>query len=71
MVCLAGLFIADTSSIVLPALTFLFFFLSGHLQAMGLLGEMALRSGDYRPGRLLASIKESSVPSPLQLGYEK
>ena len=63
MACLTGLIIAGSSGIVLAALTFLFFLLAGHFLAMGLLGEMVLRSGDFRPERLLATIKERAVPS--------
>ena len=61
--CLTGLLIAGPSGVVLPALSFLFFSLAGHLLAMGLLGEMVLRSGDFRPEWLLASITERAVPS--------
>jgi glycosyltransferase involved in cell wall biosynthesis len=62
MACLMHLVIAGPSSIVVSALMFLFFFLSGHFLAMGLLGEMVLRSGDFRPERLLATINEKAVP---------
>jgi glycosyltransferase involved in cell wall biosynthesis len=61
--CLMGLLIAGPSGVVLPALSFLFFSLAGHLLAMGLLGEMVLRTGDFRPEWLLASITERAVPS--------
>jgi glycosyltransferase involved in cell wall biosynthesis len=61
--CLTGLLIAGPSGVVLPALSFLFFSLAGHLLAMGLLGEMVLRSGDFRPQWLLGSITERAVPS--------
>jgi glycosyltransferase involved in cell wall biosynthesis len=53
--CLTGLMIAGSSGVVLPALSFLFFSLAGHLLAMGLLGEMVLRTGDFRPEWLLGS----------------
>jgi glycosyltransferase involved in cell wall biosynthesis len=62
-VCLTGLLIAGTSGVVLPALTFLFFSLAGHFLAMGLLGEMVLKTGDFRPESLLASIAERAGPS--------
>jgi glycosyltransferase involved in cell wall biosynthesis len=61
--CLMILLIAGPSSVVLPALSFLFFSLAGHLLAMGLLGEMVLRTGDFRPEWLLASITERAVSS--------
>jgi glycosyltransferase involved in cell wall biosynthesis len=61
--CLTGLLIAGPLGVVLPALSFLFFSLVGHLLAMGLLGEMVLRTGDFRPEWLLAIITEKAVPS--------
>jgi glycosyltransferase involved in cell wall biosynthesis len=61
--CLTGLLITSPSGVVLPALSFLFFSLAGHLLAMGLLGEMVLRTGDFRPEWLLGSITEQAVPS--------
>lgn len=61
--CLTGLMIAGPSGVVLPALSFLFFSLAGHLLAMGLLGEMVLRTGDFRPEWLLGSITEKAVAS--------
>jgi glycosyltransferase involved in cell wall biosynthesis len=70
MVCLAGLIVSAPSTIVLPTLTFLFFALSTHFQTMGLLGEMALRSGDFRPGRLLAAINERPDPIRPELAHE-
>jgi glycosyltransferase involved in cell wall biosynthesis len=61
--CLMGLLIAGSSGVVLSALSFLFFSLAGHLLAMGLLAEMVLRTGDFRPEWLLGSITENAVPS--------
>jgi glycosyltransferase involved in cell wall biosynthesis len=61
--CWVVLLIAGSSSVVLPALSFLFFSLAGHLLAMGLLGEMVLRTGDFRPEWLLGNITEKAVLS--------
>ena len=41
------------SGVVLPATAFLFFALAGHLLAMGIVGEMILYTGDYRPVQML------------------
>jgi hypothetical protein len=61
--CLTSLLIAGPSGVVLPALSFVFFSLAGHLLAMGLLGEVILRTGDFRLEWLLATITEKAVPS--------
>jgi glycosyltransferase involved in cell wall biosynthesis len=61
--CLTGVLLAGPSGVVLPALSFLFFSLAGHLLAMGLLGEMVLRTGDFRPEWLLGNNAEKAVLS--------
>lgn len=52
--CLLALLVPGTSGIVLPALAFLFFCLAGHLIAMGIMGEMALQTGSFRPEPVLS-----------------
>lgn len=63
--CLIGLWIPGIPGVILPALAFLSLSLVGHFLAMGLLGEMVLGTGDFRPEWMLAgiTIEESSVPS--------
>jgi glycosyltransferase involved in cell wall biosynthesis len=56
MACLLGLLIPGVSGVVLTSVTFLCFSLAGHLLAMGILGEMVLRTGDFRPERTLANV---------------
>ena len=55
LLCLMALFIPGVSGVVLPTLAFLFWCLAGHFLVMGILGEMVLRAGDYRPERMLAA----------------
>ncbi|MCA9471135.1 MAG: glycosyltransferase family 2 protein [Nitrospirales bacterium] len=43
----------NISGIVLPSVAFMFFALTGHLVALGVLGEMILATGDYRPGQMV------------------
>ena len=50
-VCLLSM--AAASGVVLPSVAFLFFALAGHLVVMGILGEMVLHTGNYRPERVL------------------
>jgi glycosyltransferase involved in cell wall biosynthesis len=50
---LLGMFLPEVSGVVWPSITFLFFALGGHLLAMGILGEMILYAGDYRPEQML------------------
>ena len=47
--CLLGLLAPVESGIVLPALAFLCLGLAGHLIAMGVMGEMLLATGNFRP----------------------
>jgi glycosyltransferase involved in cell wall biosynthesis len=56
MVCWMGLLIPRISGIVLLSLALLCFSLIGHFLALGVLGEMVLKTGDYRPERMLASV---------------
>jgi glycosyltransferase involved in cell wall biosynthesis len=69
--CLTFLLITGPSGIILSAVTFLFFFLAGHCMAMGLLGEIVLWSGDFRPERLLATVEERAAPSFFTTRHEK
>jgi len=55
IVCLMGLLIPRVSGVVLPASAFLFFSLVGHFLAMGVLGELILRTGDFRPDWMLTA----------------
>lgn len=52
--CLVGFIVGGRSGVVLPTLSFLGFSLAGHLFMMGILGEMVLETGDFRPDRMLA-----------------
>jgi glycosyltransferase involved in cell wall biosynthesis len=60
LMCLLVLGIWGSSGIVIPTLAFLSFSLSGHLIAIGVLGEMVLKVGDFRPERMLDGIKTSN-----------
>jgi len=53
-VCLLAFFIPGVSGVVLITLAFLWFALAGHFLVMGIIGEMILREGDFRPERMLA-----------------
>jgi glycosyltransferase involved in cell wall biosynthesis len=53
--------IVGISGMVLPALAFLSFALSGHLVALGVLGEMVLKAGDFRPAHQLRDIRTKMV----------
>ncbi|HBP90938.1 MAG TPA: hypothetical protein DD706_25010, partial [Nitrospiraceae bacterium] len=50
---LLGMVFSETIGIVFPATAFLLFALTGHLLTMGVLGEMILNSGDYRPDQMI------------------
>ena len=52
--CLAGLLIPGVSAIVLSTVVCLCFSLVGHLLVMGILGEMVLKTGAFRPERMVA-----------------
>ncbi len=51
---LLGMLFFEDIGIVLPATAFLLFALTGHLLTMGILGEMILYAGDYRPEEMIA-----------------
>ncbi len=50
---LFGMFFSEGIGIVFPATAFLLFALTGHLLTMGILGEMILYAGDYRPEQMI------------------
>lgn len=52
--CLLGMLFLGDIGIVLSATAFLFFALTGHLLTMGVLAEMILYTGDYRPEEMIA-----------------
>lgn len=52
---LLAMFVFEGIGIVLPATAFLLFALTGHLLTMGILGEMILYTGDYRPEEMIVS----------------
>ncbi len=54
--CLVAIIIHDVSGIVLPSIAFMLFALTGHLVALGVLGEMVLSTGDYRPEIMLSNL---------------
>lgn len=62
---LIGFLITDISGIILPSLSFLCLSLAGHFIVMGVLGEMILKTGDFRPEQMLARITIREVPSPV------
>ena len=51
--CLMLFLVNHVSGIVLPSVAFMFFALTGHLVALGVLGEMILATGEYRPGEMI------------------
>ncbi|MGP0593590.1 glycosyltransferase family 2 protein [Nitrospira sp. T9] len=53
---LLGMLFSEGIGIVYPATAFLLFALSGHLLTMGILGEMILYAGDYRPEQMIWNI---------------
>jgi glycosyltransferase involved in cell wall biosynthesis len=59
--CVVSLGVFGISGMVLPALAFLSFALSGHLVALGVLGEMVLKVGDFRPSHQLRDIQTKMV----------
>ncbi len=59
--CLAALLVPGTSGIVQPALALLFFALAGHLLAMGVMGEMVLETGSFRPKPVLANLSGADL----------
>jgi glycosyltransferase involved in cell wall biosynthesis len=52
--CIMSAFVFDKSGIVLPVLSLLFWLMAGHLIAMGILGEMVLKTGTFSPIRMIA-----------------
>jgi len=52
---LIGMYVFEGIGIVLPATAFLLFALTGHLLTMGVLGEMILSTGDYRPEEMIVT----------------
>lgn len=60
---LIAFLLGEVTGVVLPTLSFLSFALAGHLMAMGVLGEVVLNTGDFRPEKMLAgaTIQEESA----------
>jgi glycosyltransferase involved in cell wall biosynthesis len=54
-VFLIGSIFQNINGVVLPTLAFLCFSLAGHLMAMGALGEVVLKTGDFKPNEMLAA----------------
>lgn len=54
--CLVVYMASDVSGMVLPSVAFLFLALTGHLVALGVLGEMVLSTGDYRPELMVGGV---------------
>lgn len=46
----------EVSGVVLPSVSFMFLALTGHLVALGVLGEMVLSTGDYRPELMVRGV---------------
>lgn len=59
--CTVSIAVYGISSMVMPALAFLSFVLTGHLISIGILGEMILKVGDFRPSYMLRDIKVKMV----------
>jgi glycosyltransferase involved in cell wall biosynthesis len=60
--CLLGLLLPVDSGIVLPAVAFLFFCLAGHLFALGVMGEMLVETGSFRPDPVLPGAGRAAAP---------
>ena len=54
--CFLGYIIPGGKGVVLPSLSFLFFVLGGHFIAMGVLGEMVIKTGDFKPERMVSGL---------------
>jgi len=54
MGCLVIFLAHDVTGIVLPSVAFMFLALTGHLIALGILGEMVLSTGDYHPENMVS-----------------
>ena len=63
--CLIAILMNDVSGIVLPSIAFMLFALTGHLVALGVLGEMVLSTGDYRPELMLGTLLSKKSASSL------
>jgi glycosyltransferase involved in cell wall biosynthesis len=59
--CVVSLWVAGISGMIMPAIAFLSCALSGHLLALGILGEMVLKVGDFRPSHMLRNIQTKMV----------
>jgi hypothetical protein len=57
--CLVGVGILESARMIISTLALLSFALSGHLIAIGVLGEMILKVGDFRPERMLGEANKS------------
>jgi len=53
MVTLMGSLMLGLSGIILPTVGFLFFCLAGHLVVMGVIGEIIVAAGNYRPAKMI------------------
>ena len=62
---LVGMVFSKSGAIVLSATAFLLFALTGHLLTMGILGEMILYTGDYRPEEMLVQRRMVKFPHGL------
>ena len=60
----AHILIQASAGIVLPSLAILFFALAGHLMITGVLAEMIMHTGDYRPEQMLAHLRMQDQPLP-------
>jgi len=54
LACLVVFVAHDISGIVLPSVAFMLLALTGHLMALGVLGEMVLSTGDYCPESMMS-----------------
>jgi glycosyltransferase involved in cell wall biosynthesis len=61
--CMIGWLIPGASGLVLPTLAFLCFSLAGHFLVMGILGEMILKTGNFRPQPILAGMTGEGTAS--------
>ena len=54
--CFVAYMSSSVSGFVLPSVAFMFLALTGHMVALGVLGEMILATGDYYPERVVSGI---------------
>jgi glycosyltransferase involved in cell wall biosynthesis len=64
LLCLVPITLFEAASVVWPSMALLCLTVVGHFLSMGILGEMLLLTGDYKPGRLMARLLEARSKCP-------